>query len=824
MNLRFSLPLALAASLLSCATFAQEILTPTEHLGRPVGADFHLADWNEVSEYFLHLGERSPRAIVRTVGTTTEGRDFLLATISSEENLARLDEIRAAAKRLADPRGMDEEERDRVLAKAKPILFVSIGMHSTETAAPQMGMELAHRLATSDEEPYASARDELVVLIAPCLNPDGLDHVVSWYRETVGGPYEAAGMLELYQHYSGHDNNRDWFMLSQAETRIVSRLLYAEWFPQVYWDVHQHGASRERFFVPPFRDPLNPNLDPGIITAIDQLGTRALFDLTREGFQGVATGVSYDMWWIGGNRTVPVRHNIVGLLTEAASVKLATPVFLPRTELSGPRGIGDYAPSNRFPDPWPGGWWRLRDIIDYEHAFGRSLLASLAREPGLWLENALAAAERSIAKGREDAPRAWVIPGDNRDRGAVRRLVDSLLVTGLEVHVADAAFRADGRGWPAGSVVIRRDQPYGQYVKDLFEVQEYPDGQPPYDVAGWTLPLLLGVRCVEVMGELEPPLRPVADARQAVAGFIERVAPPQADMRDSDAWAAAFDRLGRGESVAFGLARRKNGGRIHLSPPWTEEENPGPWTVREAMPRIGIYAPWSGVMNEGWLRWVFDTFGVPYVTVRNEMIRAGELDAFLDVLVLPSISGGQIDEGRAPGSVPPRFAGGLGPTGGAAIDDFVRGGGTLITLGRSSSWAIELFGLPLRDTVREAEEFSCPGSVVRAVPEPSELTAGLPESFAVLFSRSTAWEVIEPEDGEDAEADDRTIDVLLRYAPTRTLLSGWIVNPEAIAGRAAWVRASHGAGAVHLFGFRPQYRSWAQASFHLLFRALLLDR
>ena len=825
MVLRFSAPALFAV--LACAApapTAQDLLAPAAHLGREVGGDFELADWNEVSGYFRHLGERSPRVQVETVGTTTEGRDFLLATISSTENLARLDEIRAAARRLADPRGMDDAERATVLATAKPIVFLSIAMHSTETAAPQFGMELAHLLATSDEEPFAAAREELVVLIAPCLNPDGLDHVVSWYRETVGGPFEGASLLKLYQLYVGHDNNRDWFMLSQNETRIVTRLLYSEWFPQVYWDVHQQGSSRERFFVPPFRDPLNPNLDPGIITGIDQLGTRALFDMTRAGFTGVSTGVSYDMWWNGGNRNVPVRHNIVGLLTEAASVNIGSPVFLPKSKLSGPAGIGEYAPSNRFPAPWPGGWWRLRDIIDYEHAFARSLLGSVSREPQLWLGNALAAAERSIAKGREDAPRAWILPADNRDRGAVRRLVDSLLLAGVEVDVADDEVAADGRTWPAGSIVIRRDQPYGQHVKDLFEVQSYPGGDAPYDVAGWTLPLLLGVRCVEVMEAIDPPCHRVTTAAAAVEGNPAVVPAGMADMGDSDTWHRAFLRLALPKPLAFGTTKGTRG-LLHMDPQ-LDDEFLEEWTWMDPMPRIGLYAPWTGVMNEGWLRWVLEEFDVPYVTVRNEMIRAGGLDEFLDVLILPSVSGKQLDEGREPGTVPARYAGGLGAVGGAAIDEFVRGGGTLVTMGGSATWAIDLLDLPLESVVRDAEGFSCPGSVVRATPEDSVLTAGLPDSMAVFFSRSEAWEVIERESNaqETARDDQREVDVLLRYAPTRTLLSGWMEGSEVIEGKAAWVRATHGAGRVHLFGFRPQYRSWTQASFGLLFRALLLDR
>jgi len=826
-----------AAALLAAAAgplAAQDVTPPAEHLGHPVGADFRLADWEQVSGYFRGLAAQSPRVLVERVGTTTEGRPFLLATISSPENLARLDAVRQGARRLADPRGLDPAERAALVEETPLVLFVSCAMHSTETAAPQMAMELAWLLATSDAEPWAGAREELVVLIAPTLNPDGLDHVVRWYRETVDTPHEGAWLTRLYQHYAGHDNNRDWFGLTQAETRIVTRLLYSEWFPQVYWDVHQQGGGRERFFVPPYRDPLNPNLDPAIIAGIDALGSRALLDMTRDGLSGVSTGVTYDMWWNGGNRNVPVRHNIMGLLTEAASVEYASPVFLPPDELEAPRGLGGYAPSNRFPDPWPGGWWRLRDIIDYELGFARSLLGSLARERPTWLENAVEAAERALAAGREGFPRGWVIPSTSPDRGAVRRLVDGLLLGGVEVHAAADAFEADGRTWPAGSLVIPRAQPYGAHVKDLFEVQRYPEGDPPYDVAGWTLPLLFGVRRAQLSAIPAGLGEPVADAEAALAGF-----PAPADggpwpAGDSDTWARIFGRLAAGGPVRFATAGPEAGAfRPGAAGPADAEAG---WVTVGELPRVGVYAPWWGSKNEGWLRWVLDTWGVPYQTVRNETLRAGRLDEVLDVLILPSMDSESLDAGRTPGTVPDRFARGLAPEGAAAVEELVRTGGTVIALGRSSEWLIDLLDLPLRDATRPEDPpedfaFSCPGSVLRTIPTPgSPFTAGLPPSVAVFFSRSIAFAEAPPgadeaeEEGFLAPAPAAPeVEALLRYAPSHVLLSGWIEGPGVLADRPAWLRVRHGAGRVHLFGFRPQYRGWSQQAFQLLFRALVLE-
>jgi len=837
------LPLVSTLLILSAAApaAARDVTTPEEHLGRPVGVDFQLADWHEVKSYFHKLARQSPHVITQKVGTTTEGRDFLIVTISSAENLANLDTIRQHARTIADPRGKSKAEKQRAVREGKVILFISCALHATEAAAPQFAMEFAHKLATAGDEPWRSARRNLVVLVAPSTNPDGLDHVVSWYRKTVGTPYEAASLLKLYQYYTGHDNNRDWFMLTQAETRIVTEQLYSVWFPQVYWDLHQQGSGKERMFVPPFRDPLNPNLDPAIISAINLLGARALMDMTREGLSGISTGVSYDMWFTGGNRNVPVRHNIAGLLTELASVNIASPIFLPRSELSSPVGQSKYGPSNQFPLPWPGGWWRLRDIIDYELAFGRSLLGSLSREPQLWLANSVEAAERAIQKGKDSAPNAWLIPADNRDKAAVRRLVEALLRGGVEVHVSTGPVSADGRQYPEATIVIRRDQPYGSYVKDLFDVQRYPDGKPPYDAAGWTLPMLLGVRRVEVMHELEADLKLVESPEEAVARFLgdPRVGnknPRALSSSNSDTWTAVVDRLEQGFPVRFVTEGAQEGLFFLARSPAKRSTRkkraargttPETAIVLDTLPRVGLYSPWRGNMDEGWMRYVLDTYNIPYTTVRNEMLRAGNLSDFLDVLIIPSVSASQLDAGRAPGSLPEQYTGGLAPEGAVATEEFVRAGGTLITLGSSSRWAIDLLELPLVDVTEKsaAKSFSCPSSVLRGIPNAGHpLTAGLPDSVALFFSRSAGWRTMTDEERKQAGCDDgHTMETLLRYASTRLLLSGWITAPEVLEGRAAWVRVRHGKGRVHLFGFRPHYRAWSQATFPLLFRAILLD-
>lgn len=780
--------LRIACAALCCLASASptraQVATPAQHLGHELAADSILPDWDTVRGYFELLDRQSARVATETVGTTTEGRPFVVSTISSESNLARLDAIRAAARLVSDPRGADEAARARALEEGRAILFVSCNMHSTECASPQFAMQFAYELATSDAEPWRSAREELVVVVAPSINPDGMDEVAKWYMRHVGTPFEASELPRLYQLYAGHDNNRDWFAMSLEETRIVTEQLYGRWRPTVYWDVHQQGSKKERMFVPPFRDPLNPNLDPTIVGGINLVGTRAVFDMTKAGFAGVATGGTYDMWWNGGNRNVPVRHNIVGLLTEAASCRLATPIFQPRTELAEPDGVEGYRPSNSFLDPWPGGWWRLRDIVEYELAFGRSLLGSLARERRMWLANSLAAADRALLQGREGAPSGWLLPVDGQDRGALRRLVESLQRAAVEVDVATGPFAADGRDYPAGTLVVRREQPYGAHVKDLFELQAYPSSKAPYDVAGWTLPLLFGVERVEVVRPFEARTRRAKDADDAVAA-VKPGQWRQTDWTgDSDAW-------------RLEIAARAKAGKLA---------------------KVGVYSPWSGDMDEGWMRWFLEHYGVPYSTVRNEHLRGGAIGC--DTLVLCGTGAGQLDRGRPEGSGPDELVGGLEPEGAARIEAFVREGGRLVAVGESARWAIEALDLGVAEIVRgdAAKDFACPGSVLRCTPETGHpLAAGLPAAVAVFFSRGNAFKL----DKEKLEKRGQKAQTLLRYAPTQLLLSGWIKGGELIEGQAAWVRVNHGNGSVDLYGFAPQYRSWSQQAFTLVLRALL---
>jgi hypothetical protein len=827
---------------------------PEAHLGYRPGADFQLADWQKVASYYRELDAASPRVALSVLGETTEGRPFLVATISSEETINDLQTHREHQRKLADPRLMSgDEEADRIAATSKPVVMITCTIHSTETASTFMAMELAHWLALGEDPKAKELLENVIVLLVPSVNPDGVEKVAKWYEQTKGKPWEGEGLTELYHKYAGHDTNRDWFMLNLAETRLLTRLLYKEWFPTITYDVHQMGSAGARMFVPPFFDPVNPNLHPILTQSIFLIGAHMASDLAIEGKRGVLTSAMYDNWWNGGCRTTPQRHNMVGVLTEAASVKLATPIFLEKRELRGAtRGFSDHRVAINFADPWPGGWWRLRDIVDYELVCAKSVLTLASRYRRQFQRNYLEMGRDAIRRGRAEPPYAWVVPARQEDPGRAADLARILHDSGIEVHRAKSDFTADGANYPAGSYLFPAAQPYRPHLKDLMERQEYPDrrgpggaAEPPYDVAGWTLPLLMGVDAAEVRQGFtsKPPETERLESVARPAGSIENPDAPIYALEDrtNDAFRVLNALLKSGAEVRrlkesvfadgailpAGTAIVANTSEVRKA---LEGALPGacvrvrgvaglPEASRTGAPvlkppRIGLYQPWQPSMDEGWTRLVLENHGFAYQTLHDADIRAGRLKERVDALILPSVSAKGLREGYAPDESAPDFVGGLGAAGAEAIRGFVKQGGTLVALDEACGYAIEELALDCVDVLEKlpSAQFYAPGSLLAVEYNgESPLARGMPPRGAVFFSRSRAFDV----------SKVPTARVAARYASRDPLLSGWLLGPEKLAGRPALVELDHGQGRVALFGFPPQFRGQSVGTFRLLFNALL---
>ncbi|HMC22363.1 MAG TPA: M14 metallopeptidase family protein, partial [Thermoanaerobaculia bacterium] len=351
------------------------VQSPSEFLGFTVGADRTLADYRQIVSYFRALAANSQRVQVESLGKTTLGEDLILAVISSEANMRNLPRIKAIDKQLADPRGLTDAQIEALTREGKAVVLVTCNIHSSEIASSQMAMEWAYALATANDPETKRRLDNVVLLLIPSLNPDGQIMITDYYRKFLNTRYEGGRLPWLYHHYVGHDNNRDWYMLTQMETKEMSRAVYQEWFPQVWVDEHQMGTEGPRMFIPPFADPVDPTVNPLIWREVNLIGSNMAFRLQQQHKSGLIYGYSFDAYWLGGTRNTGWWKNITGLLLETASARIATPARIEPTELrGGSKGLVEYKATINHPNPWPGGTWRIRDIMDYERIASDALL------------------------------------------------------------------------------------------------------------------------------------------------------------------------------------------------------------------------------------------------------------------------------------------------------------------------------------------------------------------------------------------------------------------------------------------------------------------
>ncbi|HSP14620.1 MAG TPA: M14 family zinc carboxypeptidase [Thermoanaerobaculia bacterium] len=762
---RLTLVILLAAA--TAATLTAQP-TPSEFLKMNVGADRVLADYRQIVSYLRALDAASPRLQVETLGKTTLGEEMVMAVISSEANMRNLPRLREIAARLADPRGLSDDEANRLIGEGKAIVLVTCNIHSTEIASSQMAMEWAHDLVTANDPETRRRLDNVVLLLVPSLNPDGQIMVTDWYRKYLGTKYEGGDMPWLYHHYVGHDDNRDWFMLTQIETKNMSHAVYHEWFPQVFVDEHQMGSNGPRMFIPPFADPVDPDVNPLIWREVNIIGSNMAFRLEQNHKSGLIYGFSFDAYWLGGTRNTGWWKNITGLLLETASARIATPVSIEPTELrGGSKGLVEYKPTINFPNPWKGGWWRMRDIMDYERIASDALLETAADRRSDLLRDVLTRAREAIASA---TPReAYRIPKQQHDWPTAQQMTAILLEHGVEIRQS-----------PNGDYWIPMAQPYAKFITEMMEPQRYPEIrlQPgkdilrPYDIATWTLPLQMGVTVEHTTMPEGPTLQRVKDIKPETKEVILR-----------------------------GAKYKK--------------------------PRVAVYKPWGAFNDEGWTRWLLDTYGFAPKSLSPQEVK-GALP--FDAIILADINKDALATGKRRGGeeggatmtyepeMPPEYRGGLGPEGLSALKGFVENGGTLIAFASSCDYVIDNFNVPVRNVLRgvRPDEFSVPGSLVRLnVRTDHPVTTGIPSQVAAFIDKGIAFDTTAP-------AADMQRWVLATYPqdPRDILLSGWISGQEKLAGKAAAVAMTYGKGKIVLLGFRAQNRGQTHATFPFVFNSL----
>ena len=855
---RAAIALAIAAFVLAPALFAQT--PPEEFLGHQVGADRKLADYGQIQAYFRLLDRESSKLKLLEIGTSTLGKPMIMAVITAEENMARLDQYRETAHKLKMARGLTDEDARRMAGEGKVLLLVTCSLHATEIAASQMAMELAYDLITGKAFfDIDEALRDVIVLLVPTTNPDGHQMVTEWYRKHVGTSFEGGAMPWLYHHYAGHNNNRDWFMFNLSETRAVTRVLYHDWFPQIHIDHHQMGSTGARLFIPPFQDPPLPNVQPLVWRGISLLGSTMSYDLQNAGFKGIENSRMFRGWYIGACNDTSWLHNTVGLLSELASVRVASPIYIEPTELARIH----VERRMDFIDPWPGGWWRLRDLVDYELVLTKSLVRTAALYKDDFLFNSYLTSRLSIEKNEKGQPFAFVIPAGQRDMPTALRMLDIMMFGGVEIHRAEEPFIAGGRFYQAGSFVVLTAQPYKAYAWALLEKQRYPDLReypggppiPPYDNAGWTLPLQMGVACDEISKPFEAKLKRL-DAIPVPAPKIPESAPFLVfDARSNASYAVAFGLLkGKAEvwrsadgvragdlEAAAGSFIIKNTAEVRkalsgLLEKWPVE--PGALDSIDGVakapvgnPRIGLYRSWRSNMDEGWARYIFDDMGIPYTTLRNSDFRAAkgkkaDLRASFDVIVFAGEDPDVIKSGRRGVTgefarfitpLPPEYEGGIEQEGVDALKAFVEQGGILVANNQASNLALREFGVPARNAIERLDrtQFFCPTSILRLDVDPSTpIGYGMSKTAAAVFSGSPAMDTWVPPIGWDRK-------VVASYPERDILQSGWLLGEDRIARKAAVVDVSHKKGRIILIGIAGHHRGQSHGTFKFLLNALL---
>lgn len=892
---------AFAGLLPAAGPAAAQLTSPEEQFGHALGADYVLVNYEGLTEYWRLLAEQSDRMTVESIGRTSEGREQWMATITSPANRPHLDRYKEIARRLALAEDMTEEEARTMAAEGKAVVWIDGGLHATEILGAQQLMELVWQMTSRDDAETLRFLDE-VILLAAHANPDGHDLVADWYMRH-DDPMERStrGVPVLYQKYAGHDNNRDFYMSALAETENMNRVVYREWFPQIVYNHHQTGPQGTVMFAPPFRDPPNHNLDPLILTSLDQVGSAMHHRMVAEGKGGTTMrrGASYSTWWNGGLRTTPYFHNMIGLLTE--TIGHPTPIeipFLPARQITH----GD------LPLPVEPGVWRFRQSVDYSQTANRAVLDYAARNREHLLYNIWRMGTNSIERGSRDSwtvlpkwideatdalgprgsmddydsylrdpakrdARGYVLPSDQRDFPTATKFVNVLLKNGVTVHRASAAFEAGGTSYPAGSYVVKTAQAFRPHVIDMFEPQnhpndfQYPGGPPiaPYDNAGWTLALQMGVEFDRVLDGFDGPFEPIAWTAETVAAAVTGPESPAGWLADhvNDAFLAVNRVLAAGGRALWledaQEAPGASGAAGALFPAgafyfpadavdretletWAEESGVAFHGVSEAptgaalelsSARVGLWDRYGGSMPSGWTRLVLESFEFDFEVVYPPEIDAGGLRDRFDVIVLPD---GAMQAGRGGG-----FGGGRGGASGEfaatlpdslrarlgalsaeasvpALREFMENGGAVIAVGTSTALGAEL-GLPLENYLVDEEgrplsrdDYFTPGSIhdIR-VEHGSPVTHGLGERVHVLHSHSPVFRI-----GEGAEGVRR----LAWYDSPTPLVSGWAWGQERLEGGTSMVEADVGDGKLFLFGPKVTFRAQPHGTFTLLFNGI----
>jgi len=837
------------------------IPSPEEFFGHRMGADKKLARWDKIVEYFWEL-DKSPSVKVIELGLSTEGNPFLLAIISSSENIKNIEKIKAMSWNIAHPNGLSKKEIEEIIKNGKTVVSMTNSLHASEVGGTQMSSELAYELATKPE--HEEIRNNTVLLIVPSFNPDGNIMVVDWYNKTLGTEYEGTGTPYLYHKYVGHDNNRDAVHNTQVESQMVSQFMYKEWYPQSYIDHHHMGGTGARFYIPPFANPINDKVDPLIWTEQTLYGGMMATMLESDGKTGIEQAATYPGEFMPTFNYIPCWHNICGMLTESASARIATPTYVHYHQLRGSsRGRPEYRTQMGFPHPWEGGWWTLRDIVEQQKISSLACLTVASKHRELILRNMYQKASRNIEKGKTDSPYAFIIKPEQHDELSAYKFMKTIMDMDIKISRSTREFKAEGVTYPRGTYIVFVAQPCRPYIISLLKRTFYhagpysfkPDGTPisPYDLCTYTIAEFMGVGLHEVKKSFDGSFEALESIRYPRGTVDNKSNGWLLDCRSNESY-AAINRLLRkgieihrtleaipleeGEIVKGSFYIPKNSGvevevkrqskRHHLNFVAPPEKMVKTKPVK--MLRVGMYHRYrGGNMDEGWTRWLLEQYRFRYKKLMDADIKRGKLINKYDVIILPSdskqmITGEGIEEyykkrfggARSPTRYPKEYETGIGKEGLEKLKEFVEAGGLLVNFAGSSDVAIELLELPIKNAVKDisSKEYLCPGSTLRVdVNYDNALTEGIQDDLLIIFRNNTAFEIAPGKHSEN-------MDVVLSFPEQQIMESGWLIGEKYLSRKAAMIDVKKGKGRAILFGFSPIFRAQSDSTFKLFFNCL----
>ncbi len=856
MNLSSSIKtLILILSLISTQiNLSQSLKSPEEFLGYKVGTDYKIADYETITKYFKHLSENSNKILFQNIGKTSQGRDMFMSIISSEDNLKNIDKYKDIIHKLSDPRKTNEAEAIQLAKDGKIIVMVTCNIHSNEIASAQMSMEFAYDLVSGKaSEKSMQALNDVIFVLVPSLNPDGTTMIVNWYNKYLGTEFEGSQMPYLYHIYSGHDNNRDWFMFNLKETQNVIKVAFHDLIPQIWLDEHQMGSTGARLFVVPYKDPINPNVNPLIWRWQTIIGGMSALDLQKQNKTGIITQALFEGWWEGPASDCGLWHNQIALLSEMASCNIASPIYIDSAEVRVNPELATYDIRTNYVSPWRGGWWRLRDIVDYELGLTFSLLETAASYKTDLLLNYYKMAKEAIEDGKKGNPFAYVIPRDQKDPQTTSKMIEMLQFGAVEVNWTDKEFKLGNTIYPANSYVIYLAQPNGKYVKDLFEEQRYPDLRKsrsetpirPYDVAGWTLPYLMGVKfyTIEKPFELETKIlthpnyyegsvensngnyfvsASGLNVNSALINKLQKQNIPvywNSKQIDQFQEGSVFIPMNENSKKAINELAKEFHLKIYSAN--VKEQS----LLKELKKvRVALYQPYTANMDEGWTRLLLENYQFDFKNIYNKDFKNKKLKDLYDVIIIPDMSGDLIKNGKPSGDnarfyrpKPAEYEGGIEKEGVENLKTFVeKDGGYLITLGQACNFAIEDLGLKVTNVLKnvKADDFYCPGSLVRmTVNNQHPIGYGFDNEVIGYLSDNIAFSTTVPYADYDRN-------VIVRYPTSNILKSGFLLGEDYLYRRSAIVDVKQKKGHVILLGFKVQNRHQTFGTFKFLFNAI----